>query len=180
MKESELIKCRLNELLNDSEVRNGVVEGYDDYIFFSTGDVYSSKSNRFLGLTRKGNKHHSLYLYDGEGRSNRLPVSRGHILGELFIPRPDERYNIVSQKVKNDDWSVDNLKWCIRAEVSRKNLLDYLNSVKAKLKEAEQKAEDKVEEKTEEVVDFKRPTPMNMWLLLFSILAVALAYKITT
>lgn len=167
------------ELVRNPDVKIERVEGYGDYEFFSTGDVYSHKTNKFLGLTAKGGVSPNIYLYNTEGRIN---FSRSNILGKLFLDKTSENQNIVRQKVKGNDYSIDNLEWAVMAEVSAKNIRAYLDSVKVALEVNKMKKAKvlnvKVEDEAIEAT-LKKPTPFNAWLVLFSILAVVAAYKIT-
>lgn len=123
-----------------------------------------------------------MYLYNDYGR---ICVSRGHVLGELFLSRTDENQNIVSQIVKGNDYSIGNLKWAIQAEVSARNLKEYLRTAREnqiKTDEVDEECEEQiiaVVGEQEVPVALKKYNTLNIWTVLFSIIAVALAYKIT-
>jgi len=59
------------------------IPGYDDYIAYSDGRVYSKKSNKFLKPSRRSRGYYSLVLYNGDGARC---ISRHRLICSVFNP----------------------------------------------------------------------------------------------
>ena len=85
------------------------VVGYEDYLIYPDGKVFSTKSNKFLkpNITPQGYK--SVELFNNNG-SKRLLIHR--LVAQAFIPNPNNypQVNHIDENPSNN--AVTNLEWC--------------------------------------------------------------------
>lgn len=110
------------------------VVGYEDYLIYPDGKVFSTKSNKFLkpNITPQGYK--SVELFNNNG-SKRLLIHR--LVAQAFIPNP-ENFPQVNHKDENpSNNSMDNLEWCTakynmnygNGAITRHQKIDYTAEV---------------------------------------------------
>tara|TARA_R110002126_G_scaffold722_6_gene4599 strand:+ start:6717 stop:7193 length:477 start_codon:yes stop_codon:yes gene_type:complete len=87
--------------------------GYEDYLIYEDGRVFSKKSNRFLKPynTKKGYLHIDLH------KNNKRKIHKIHrLVGLHYIPNPDNKPQIDHKdrnKLNND---ISNLRWMTNKE----------------------------------------------------------------
>lgn len=90
---------------------------YEDYYIFTTGQVWSTKRNKFLQpfIT---NKYLKVSLINNNGRKDKT-IHR--LVAEAFLPNPNnyDTINHIDENKMNNN--VENLEWCSR----RENILKY-------------------------------------------------------
>ena len=125
---------RLSRLINDPKVEKKEVDGYPDYIVFDTGDIYSQKSNKFLGDHKDGTYSPTVWLYDTHSDGTRECMTRARVVGNAFIEKPEEACDACRQVVVCDyDYSVGNLYWGYQEEVRRGNMDRINNKIKTQI-----------------------------------------------
>ena len=80
------------------------IEGYTDYWVSSIGEIYSTKSNKFLKLKAGVNGYVYVDLYNDNGRK-RLRVHR--LVAQAFISNTENKEEVDNNQEENDD-----LKYC--------------------------------------------------------------------
>lgn len=110
-------------------MRSKNIDGYEGYVIYEDGRVFSTKSNRFLSPRLRGVKrrqYQSVALY---GRDRKAKEKSIHILvAQAFLPNPDNK-PIVNHKDNNPlNNHVSNLEWCTYTE----NTLHSYNETKRK------------------------------------------------
>lgn len=89
------------------------IKGYEDYLVYSNGTVYSRKTHKFL-KPRSCNGYLQVYLTNKEGSKNHY-VHR--LVAEAFIPNDDAAKVQINHKneIKSDN-RIENLEWCTPKE----------------------------------------------------------------
>ena len=85
------------------------IAGYEDYLIYEDGRVFSTKSDKFLKHNISSCGYPSVELFNNEG-SARKTIHR--LVAEAFIPNPDNypQINHIDENKLNP--SVENLEWC--------------------------------------------------------------------
>lgn len=93
------------------------IKGFEEYLIFNDGRVYSTKRNKFLSPRLSGRKTRQYYkvaLYDGLGKPKNTFIHR--LVAEHFIPNPENK-PVVNHKDNNPlNNHVDNLEWVTESE----------------------------------------------------------------
>lgn len=85
------------------------IQNYEDYSVSRYGDIYSSKSNKFISQFTDNLGYNQVILYR-EGKRCYKRVHR--IVGETFIDNP-QNYNMLNHINGNKQLNTtDNLEWC--------------------------------------------------------------------
>ena len=96
------------------------IEGYENYHVFEDGRVWSCKRNRFL----KGSINSARYLQVG---LNNKKIKIHRLVGEAFIPNPENKPQIDHIDRNRTNNHVSNLRWVTRLENSQ-NKGEYKNN----------------------------------------------------
>lgn len=85
------------------------IPGYEDYLIYPEGRVYSKKSNKFLKHNLVSSGYHTVELFNRYG-SKRVLVHR--LVGKSYIPNPKNlpQINHIDENKNNNH--VSNLEWC--------------------------------------------------------------------
>lgn len=85
------------------------IQGYENYIIYTNGDIYSKKINRFLKQRTDKLGYKAVHLYN----NNKGKTIRVHrLVAKAFLPNPNN-YKYVNHKDETrDNNNVDNLEWC--------------------------------------------------------------------
>ena len=96
------------------------IDGYDDYIIFRTGKIYSVKSGIFMKPAQKDG-----YMSVGLCKDGKRKLFRVHrLLGLTFIPNPLNKPCIDHINRIRDDNRLINLRWATQQE----NLRNKINN----------------------------------------------------
>lgn len=90
------------------------ITGYEDYLISSFGRVWSTKTNKWLKQSERGDKKiNSMYLAVSLGKNGKFKSFSVHrLVAEAFLPNPNN-YPQVNHKDENKfNNNVDNLEWC--------------------------------------------------------------------
>lgn len=89
------------------------INGFEDYLIFPTGKVYSLKRNKYLslGITHKG--YYQVGLYKSGNRYFKL-VAR--LVAMAFIPNPNNKPQINHKDGNKLNNNVSNLEWLTCSE----------------------------------------------------------------
>ena len=100
------------------------VVGYEDYLIYPDGKVFSTKSNKFLkpNITPQGYK--SVELFNNNG-SKRLLIHR--LVAQAFIPNSENLPQVNHKDENPSNNSMDNLEWC-----TAKYNMNYGNGAKTR------------------------------------------------
>lgn len=96
------------------------IEGYENYIAYKDGNIFSIKSNKFLKPIVHKNGYVSVNLYK-EGKAKQFLWHR--IIAQTFIPNPDNLPEIDHIDCNPLNNSVSNLRW-ITSEENLKRSFD--------------------------------------------------------
>ena len=91
------------------------IDGYENYIIFRTGKIYSVKSGKFMKPS-----NFSTYKSVGlskDGKETRFRIHR--LLGLTFIPNPDNKKCIDHINRNPNDNRIENLRWVTHRENSQ-------------------------------------------------------------
>ena len=110
------------------------VVGYENYLIYPDGKVFSTKSNKFLkpNITPQGYK--SVELFNNNG-SKRLLIHR--LVAQAFIPNPENLPQVNHKDENPSNNSMDNLEWCTakynmnygNGAITRHQKIDYTAEV---------------------------------------------------
>ena len=89
------------------------IEGYENYLIYEDGKVYSKHSKRYL----KQGFHGRGYLYvnlwkDGKGKN----ISIHRLIGDHYIPNPENKRCIDHKNRIRTDNRIENLRWATDSE----------------------------------------------------------------
>ena len=90
------------------------IEGFEDYLVCSNGDIYSIKSNTYLrpgkSANRNSKQEHLHVILCKNGKTTKKYVHR--LVAEAFVPNPDNLP--IVDHIDNDPTNNDyrNLRWC--------------------------------------------------------------------
>ncbi len=84
------------------------IQGYENYLIYEDGRVYSKKTNKFLKYRDDSRGYHIVHLCkDGKPKNKKIH----RLIGEHFIPNP-HNYPCIDHKDRNrKNNSLDNLRW---------------------------------------------------------------------
>lgn len=95
------------------------IKGFEDYLIYEDGRVYSRKKNIFLSPRRRGKKKRQYYvvaLYDCSNTGKRKDFAIHRLVAEHFIENPNN-HPVVNHKDNNPmNNHVDNLEWVTHSE----------------------------------------------------------------
>jgi len=93
------------------------IEGYDNYLIYEDGRVFSKKSNKFRKACSNGEGYCVVDLYK-DGKRKIFKIHR--LIALHYIPNP-HNYECVDHKDRNrQNNSLDNLRWVIK-EMNKQN-----------------------------------------------------------
>lgn len=95
------------------------IDGYSDYWVSSIGEIYSTKSNKFLKLKVGVNGYIEVCLFNNNDRKY-LRVHR--LVAQAFIPNPGNKPCIDHINTIRDDNRAENLRWVTPVENSNNKL----------------------------------------------------------
>lgn len=110
-------------------IKNKKIEGYNDYIIYSDGRIYSNKTNKFLkpALDKDG---YLRVILSNNNISKNLSVHR--LVAKNFIDNADNKAQVNHINCKKDDNRIENLEWCTNKE---NQIHAWENGLKEKTKE---------------------------------------------
>ena len=84
------------------------IKDYEDYIIFTTGKVYSTKSNKFMKHETGTYKYYLIFLYKNKKRKS---FRLHRLLGLHFIPNPNNLPTIDHIDKNRLNNNLNNLRW---------------------------------------------------------------------
>lgn len=115
-------------------MRTAQIKGYEDYVVYEDGRIWSNKTNKFLKFNKMQRNYCTVELFNENG-SKRLLVHR--LVAMAFISNP-HNYPQVNHKDENPaNNAASNLEWCTakynmnygKGTVERYKKIDYSNPI---------------------------------------------------
>lgn len=88
------------------------IGGFEDYLIYNDGRVFTLKRNKFLKLSLN-NGYHRITLYKN-GKYHQVSVHR--LVAKYFISNPQNKPFINHKDGNRSNNSLDNLEWCTSSE----------------------------------------------------------------
>ena len=110
-------------------IKYNIIEGYKNYIIFTTGKIYSTYTNRFLkpSLFKHG------YYVVSLSKNNKQKLFKIHrLLALAFIPNPNNLPTIDHIDINKQNNNLKNLRWAsyqkqnINRNLQKKNTTGYI------------------------------------------------------
>ena len=105
------------------------IEGFDNYLIFEDGGVYSIQSDRFLKHCKNGDGYLAVHLY----KNKKVYTKSIHrLVGQAFIPNPDNKPEVDHIDRNKSNNNVENLRWVNSSENSQNTSVRCNNKLNIK------------------------------------------------
>ena len=95
--------------------------GYENYLIYDDGRVYSKYKNRFLNPYQHNTKYLSAYLYNDKKKKS---FSIHRLVALHYIPNPENKSQVDHEDRDRSNNNVNNLRWVTPLE-NQQNLGEY-------------------------------------------------------
>ena len=85
------------------------VKGYEDYLIYEDGRIWSNKTNKFLKASTTQSGYKYVQLFNEDGHKNKF-VHR--LVAQAFIPNPNELPQVNHKDENPANNNTSNLEWC--------------------------------------------------------------------
>jgi hypothetical protein len=89
-----------------------VIDGYESYLVTESGDVFSTKRNRYL--TKSYNLGYAKVIIKVNGVHHNKLVHR--LVAQAFIPNPENKPQVNHKDCDKSNNHISNLEWCTQSE----------------------------------------------------------------
>jgi len=110
-------------------IKYKLVDGYEDYVIFRNGKLYSNKTKKFLKKNLSNTGYYFYDLHDGKSNAKRVRIHK--LLALAFIPNPNNLptrdhidINPLNNNLSNLRWASYNLQ-IINQKLSSKNTTGF-------------------------------------------------------
>ena len=101
------------------------IQGYENYLIYEDGRVFSKKRNRFL----KPQNHNSGYKIIGLCKNNKVKSFLIHRLMAIhYIPNPENKREVDHINRNRSDNRIENLRWATKSENGQNKGMESRNT----------------------------------------------------